>query len=135
MHRKTNNVKVDCAAAEKYLADIDNGSTITGSMVIDGTMKVNLTVYQSVSTFSTIRSLVVSLYNLAWVERTAKDAADIAKLVGVMKRVARAAKIHLGLKLTEGKVAMPIDRFIKKWQKSYLAVRRKRTYLLIYSLC
>jgi len=50
MQTKTNTVKVDRAAAEKYLADIDNGSTITGSMVVKGTTKVNLTIYQSVST-------------------------------------------------------------------------------------
>ena len=41
MQTKTNNVKVDRTAAEKYLADIDNGSTITDSMVNEGTMKVN----------------------------------------------------------------------------------------------
>ena len=69
MHRKTNNVKVDCAAAEKYLTDIDNGSTITDIMVVHGTLKVKLTIYQSVSTSSAIRISIAYLYRLAGVER------------------------------------------------------------------
>ena len=33
----------------------------------------------------------------------------MAKLMGGMKRIVQAAKQHLGLKITEGKVGMPFD--------------------------
>jgi len=119
MRTETNNGKVDRAAAEKYLADIDNGSTITDRMVVDETSKVNLTIYQSVSTFSAIRSLIAYLYKFAMVERPAKDASGIAKFMGGVKRVVQAAKIHHGPKLTEGKVAMSINIYQTMAEKRF----------------
>ena len=132
MQTKTNNVKVDRAAAEKYLADIDNGSTITDSMVVEGTTKVNLTIYQSVSTFSAIRSSIAYLYKLSGVERPANDAADIAKFMGGMKRVAQAAKMHLGLKLTEGKVAMPIEVYERMSKKLFCSEEKEDVFAHLF---
>ncbi len=88
-------------------------------MVVGGTTKVNLTIYQSVSVFSAIRSSIAYLYKLSGVERPPKDAADIAKFMGGMKRVAQAAKMHLGLKLIEGKVAMPIEVYERMAKKLF----------------
>ncbi len=132
MQTKTNNGKVDHAAAEKYLADIDNGSTITDSMVTEGTTKVNLTICQSVSTFSAIRSSIAYLYKLSGVERPAKDAADIAKFMGGMKRVAQAAKMHLGLKLTEGKVAMPIKVYERMAKKLFCCEEKEENFAHLF---
>jgi hypothetical protein len=58
MRTKTNNVKVDRNVAQKYLDEIDNGETITDVMVDEVTGKVTLSLYQSYSTFSAIRSLI-----------------------------------------------------------------------------
>ena len=104
MHTKTNVINVECDAAEKYLAEIKNGLSITADMIGKETGKVTLTVYQGASTFSAIQSAIAYLYKLAGAERPANDVADIAKFVGGMKRIVQAAKMHLGLKLTEGKL-------------------------------
>ena len=130
--RKPTFVKVDHAAADKYLADIDNGSTVTDSMVLDGTTKVNLTIYQSVSTFSAIRSSIAYLYKLAGVERPANDAVDIAKFMGGMKRVTQAAKMHLGLKLTGGKVAMPIETYQKMARKLFYSQEKEDVFAHLF---
>ena len=58
MHTKTNQVKVDRGIALKYLNDIDNDETITDDMVDEVTGKITLSLYQSYSTFSAIRSLI-----------------------------------------------------------------------------
>ena len=132
METKTNTVTVDRAAAEKYLADIKNGSKITDRMVVSGTTKVKLTIYQSVSTFSAIRSSIAYLYKLDGVERPANDAADIAKFMGGMKRVSQAAKMHLGLKLTEGKVAMPIAVYHRMAKKLFFSQEKEDIFAHLF---
>ena len=118
MHTKTNIIKVECDAAEKYLAEIENGLSITADMIDKETGKVTLTVYQGASTFSAIQSAIAYLYKLAGAERPANDVADIAKFMGGMKRVVQAAKMHLGLKLTEGKLQCQLKVVLRGWQGS-----------------
>ena len=108
MRTKTNNVKVDRNVAQKYLDEIDNGETITDDMVDEVTGKVTLSLYQSYSTFSAIRSSISYLYKLAGVERPKPYITKMNKFMGGMKRITQAAKQHLGLKLTEGKLPMPL---------------------------
>ena len=113
METKTNIVVIDRAAAEAYLAEIDNGQTITDDMVDESSDKVNLRLYQSTSQYSAIRSAIAYMYKLAGVERSPAFVADMAKFMGGMKRVVQAAKQHLGLKLSEGKQPMPFKVYEK----------------------
>jgi hypothetical protein len=113
METKTNFVKVDRAVAEKYLAHIEKGGAISEDMVDLMTGRVTLRIYQSYSTFSTIRSAKLSLFKLAGVERPKKYNTSMSKYMGGMKQVTQAAKQHLGLKLTKGKEAMSISVNIK----------------------
>ena len=109
METKSNTVLADRGSAEKYLADINNGVTIRDDMIDPETGKVRLVIYQSTSQYSAIRSSIAYLFKLAGVERPSKYVADMAKFMGGMKRIVQAAKQHLGLKITEGKVGMPFD--------------------------
>ena len=85
METKTNIVVVDRSAAEAYLAEIDNGQTLTEDMVDESSGKVNLRLYQSTSQYSAIRSAISYLYKLAGVERSPSFVSDMAKFMGGMK--------------------------------------------------
>ena len=82
-------------------------------MVDSSTGRVNLRLYQSTLQYSGIRSAIAYLYKLVGVERSIAFIADMAKFMGGMKRVVQAAKQHLGLKLLEGKVPMPLEVYEK----------------------
>ncbi len=70
METMTNTVKVDRGLEEKYLEAIGSGeAVITDDMVDDATGKVDLSLYQSYSTFSAIGNAISYLFKLAGIER------------------------------------------------------------------
>lgn len=132
METKSNIILADRAAAEKYLKDIDNGQKVTDEIVDEETGKVRLKIHQSTSTYSAIRSSVAYLYKLAGVERSTKFVADMAKFMGGMKRVAQAAKQHLGLKIVEGKLAMPFEVYVRAAKKLFLSGEKEDVFAHLF---
>jgi hypothetical protein len=132
METKTNFVKVDRAVAEKYLAHIEKGGAISEDMVDPVTGRVTLRIYQSYSTFSTIRSAMSYLFKLAGVERPKKYNTSMSKYMGGMKRVTQAAKQHLGLKLTEGKEAMSIGVYNKVAKRLFYSNKKEDVFCHLF---
>lgn len=132
MQTKTNTGKVDRNVAQKYLNEIDNGDAITDDMVEEGTGKVTLFLYQSYSTFSAICSLISYLYKLAGVERPKPYITKMNKFMGGMKRITQAAKQHLGLKLTEGKLPMPLKVYNNIAKKLFFSGEKEDVFCHLF---
>jgi len=111
MVSKYNVVEVDRDTAIKYLRETDNTDQITAEMHTGTARKVPIQVYQSDSQFSAIRSAVGYVYKSARVPMPREMASEMSIFINGMKRTVSAAKETLGLKIGEGKDALPIEGY------------------------
>ena len=132
MTTKASVVIVDRDSALAYMKEVGLPTpTITADMEAqDG--KVRLQIYQKTGTISAIRSSVGYMFKLARVDQPEKLQKEMSVFVNGMKRNEKAAKQHLGLKISEGKEPLTLEAYEFLAKKMFYSGNKKDIFAHLF---